>query len=142
MKFLPISLMVCLVLGMVRGQASKNRAGSISVWRQMRLTMIRNTVYIDGGTRIEQYPGVLDWPTSKNVFYVVNFTVTFDVTRENLTNIFTPISAGPTANHPSYFSGYIFADKSQFYAYGGLAGASVFTRPSSDFAYGYAVYAA
>lgn len=118
----------------VSGQATwdKNQVNTtICQWQQLRAHVVRDTVYMDGGS-MWWLPGLSDgsYGTAVNdhnplgLVYTLNFSRPFS-TSDNLTSIFgsiSKVSAGTAAKNlaPNYVDGAMLGNDDEWFLYGGL----------------------
>ncbi|PTU23593.1 hypothetical protein P175DRAFT_0476114 [Aspergillus ochraceoroseus IBT 24754] len=102
---------------------------SMCTWEELRVSTIRDTVYLDGGHLWWQlgYSDGSVLPVNPDnyggLLYYLNLSASFDTATTNLTALFGSIpKSGGIANNlaPTYHDGVMFANDDKFYLYGGL----------------------
>jgi len=122
------------VVSLVRAQAfwPENQVNTtICKWQQFRAAVIRDTVYLDGGSLWwipglddGQYGQIVSDRNPLGLVYSLNFSKPFD-TKDNITSLFKvnpKIADGQVVNNlaPNAIDGAMLANDDQFILYGGL----------------------
>jgi hypothetical protein len=131
-------LLVMNCQGQSNGSYLNQTVDKICYWSQMRIAPVRDVLYIDGGQRFDlRQDAILSF--LGEMYFYMNFSTSFDVNQDNLTELFMTGYPGPQIE---YYSGFMFADDFQFYTYGGLVGPSAGSGelPPADFVYGYILF--
>ncbi|KAL4977164.1 hypothetical protein BDW66DRAFT_40306 [Aspergillus desertorum] len=123
---------------------------SICTWGQLRAAVIRDTVYLDGGSLTYQrgfsngQVQVDSDDNAKGLLYTLDLSSSFNTETDNLTALFdTFAKAGGIAGNiaPTYHDGVMFANDNMFYLYGGLLGNTDDTDdPAADTVLAYQAY--
>ncbi|KAL1887572.1 hypothetical protein Sste5346_010125 [Sporothrix stenoceras] len=133
--------------GWVPGQINT----TMCYWEQPRAAVVRDTLYIDGGTlwwipgmNDSSYGGVIGDTNPSGIVYTLNFSVPFK-TSDNLTadmGVLYKVSPGSNANNiaPNYFDGAMLANDDEWFLYGGLLrNTNLYSMPDSDSAQMYQI---
>ncbi|KAH8422265.1 uncharacterized protein LDX57_000023 [Aspergillus melleus] len=151
LPFWPTAALWAVLAGVTSAQDWRNQVNvSICNWAQLRVSTIRDKVYLDGGYlwRQEGYTsGAPQFTSNDNEdgkLYYLNLSSTFDTSSDNLTALFGSIpKAASAANNlaPNYRDGVMFSNDEQLYLYGGLLRATESQDPpAGDRVLGYEVY--
>ncbi|KAL3488190.1 hypothetical protein BJX62DRAFT_253496 [Aspergillus germanicus] len=142
---------LALLMRESRAQSWRNTVNiSMCTWDQARVNIIRDTVYLDGGSLWWQigYDDGSTGPENDNnnegLLYYLHLNETFNTATSNLTALFGSIpKAGGIANNlaPTYHDGVMFANDNKFWLYGGLLPPTASqSEPSADQILAYELY--
>ncbi|KAL6862826.1 hypothetical protein ACO1O0_003064 [Amphichorda felina] len=129
---------------------------SICSWYQPRAALIRDTVYLDGGT-VYWTPGLSNgvygspesWGNPRGVIFSYNLSNPFDadtnVTKLLIENTISKAIGGEgNANGaaPNFIDGGMLANDAEFYMYGGalFRNGDLYDDPDADYVLGYRIY--
>lgn len=113
----------------------------ICYWSQIRGGVIRDAIYLDGGQKTLTGPTGQFADVGNGSMYTLNFSSSFDVSKDNLTLLFRAIAEGSSADQvQGYHDGFMFADAYELYTYGGLPNDNVINYPPAQYLYGYKTY--
>ncbi|KAH6855680.1 hypothetical protein B0I37DRAFT_402400 [Chaetomium sp. MPI-CAGE-AT-0009] len=98
----------------------------ICQWEQLRATVLRDTVYLDGGNLWWQ-PGFADGSRGQPIddtnplghIYMLNFSKPFD-TNQNISAILDVLDTGGANRAPTYEDGALLGNDAEFCLYGGM----------------------
>ncbi|KAK3898113.1 hypothetical protein C8A05DRAFT_38314, partial [Staphylotrichum tortipilum] len=126
--FLAVAAAASLVLGEATWQPNQVNT-RICQWQQLRASVLRDTVYLDGGSLWWQ-PGFADGSAGRPVndnnragfIYTLNFSTPFNTT-QNISTILGNLATGggDTNNRaPNFEDGALLGNNEEFFLYGGL----------------------
>ncbi|KAK4134714.1 hypothetical protein BT67DRAFT_496644 [Trichocladium antarcticum] len=120
----------------------------ICQWKQLRATVVRDTVYLDGGNLFWQ-PGLADGVAARpeddgnplGLIYTLNFSTPFNTTQNISAVLGTLSKPGGTNIAPTYLDGALLGNNEEFFLFGGLLRHSdSFSDPSEKSVLGYQRY--
>ncbi|OTB00070.1 hypothetical protein M426DRAFT_75990 [Hypoxylon sp. CI-4A] len=142
-------LMVSSVRGQDSGWMENQVSATLCAWDYIRVTTIRDIVYLDGGAQ-EWLAGMVDGsintlPSDDNplgLIWTLNFSTPFGAST-NFSSILNNISKAPNggaANNfaPNYYDGALLGNDHEFYLFGGLLQATdLYSAPDGETVEGY-----
>ncbi|KAN0087300.1 hypothetical protein V8E54_000988 [Elaphomyces granulatus] len=115
--FLRLSVLAVTTWNVVAAINSTSEVGvSVCNWAQLRANVIRDTIYLDGGSLVWLQYVLFRYAGPVAVVYNLSLTMPFDQTT-NLTSLFKPMLKPTTSN---FIDGAMFVSDEKLILYGGL----------------------